>query len=246
MLRPIMINAAMEDVEMDVLKKGLTEIKMVQEKVCTFYEGMIDGYPVVLCLTGVGMVNAAISTLTGINKYNPCAIIIEGTAGAHKKEIHRNDIVVSTDVININSIKTSARKEGEGVFVDNWTHINFKHGDHKLVKLKADENLVKLAQNIAGNNANGNVVFGSVGSGDVWNQEADRILMISQKLGTFCEDMEGFAVFQVAEKYNIPAINIRVISNNELLEERYDRTTGANSQEFTLKLVREFINQIRG
>jgi len=97
MLRPIMINAAMEDVEMDVLKKSLTDIKMVQDKVCTFYEGMFEGYPIVLCLTGMGMVNAAISTLTGINKYNPCTIIIEGTAGAHKKEIHRNDIVVSTN-----------------------------------------------------------------------------------------------------------------------------------------------------
>jgi len=243
MLRPIMINAAMEDVEMDVLKKSLTDIKMVQDKVCTFYEGMFEGYPIVLCLTGMGMVNAAISTLTGINKYNPCAIIIEGTAGAHKKEIHRNDIVVSTDVININSIKTSARKEGEGVQLDDWTHINFIHGEDKLVKLKADENLIKLAKKVAGNNDN--IVFGTVGSGDIWNREVDRILMIAEKLGTFCEEMEGFAVFQVVEKYNIPAINIRVISNNELLGEGYDRTTGANSQEFTLKLIREFIKQIR-
>ena len=242
MLRPIMVNAAMEDVEMDVLKKSLSDLKMVQDKVCTFYEGMFEGYPIVLCLTGVGMVNAAISTLTGINKYNPCAIIIEGTAGAHRKDIHRNDIVVSTDVININSIKTSARKEGEGICVDDWTHINFIHGEDKLVKLKADENLIKFAKNIAENS--GNVFFGSVGSGDFWNCEADRILMISQKLSTYCEEMEGFAVFQVAEKYNIPAINIRVISNNELTGEGYDRSTGVRSQEFALKLIKAFVNQI--
>ena len=37
---------------------------------------------------------------------------------------------------------------------------------------------------------------------------------------------------------------IRVISNNELLGEEYDRTTGVNSQEFVLELLREFIAQI--
>ena len=69
---------------------------------------------------------------------------------------------------------------------------------------------------------------------------------ISIKMGAnnFKKNLDKFN--EVAEKYNIPAINIRVISNNELLGESYDRTTGANSQEFALKLIREVINQIRG
>lgn len=241
MQRPIMINAAMEDVEMNILKSELVGIKKVEDKVCTFYEGTIKDYPIVLCLTGVGMVNAAASTVVGINKYNPRAIIVEGTAGSHSKEIHENDIVVSTDVININSIKTAERMMGEGIDVLEWELLTYKHGDDKLLALKADDELLEVAKNIAKDYKKGNVAFGRVGSGDIWNREVDRIVMFNERYNTLCEEMEGFAVFQVAEKYGIPAINIRVISNNEIFGEIYDRLSGYNSQEFTISLVKEYI-----
>lgn len=241
MERPIMINAAMEDVEMNLLKKALTDLKKVEDNVCTFYEGKFNDYPIVLCLTGVGMVNAAASTVVGINKYNPRAIIIEGTAGSHSKDIHENDIVVSVDVININSIKTAERKLGEGIDVSKWELLTYKHGDDKFLVLKADRDLIEAAQKVAKVYTKGNVAFGRVGSGDIWNREVDRIVMFNERYNTLCEEMEGFAVFQVAEKYGIPAINVRVISNNEIFGENYDRLSGYNSQEFTLDLVKEYL-----
>lgn len=73
--------------------------------------------------------------------------------------------------------------------------------------------------------------------GDVWNQEADKILMLHQKYGTLCEEAEGIAVYTVANDFGIPVLGIRVISNNEILEEPYDRNTGLKSQEFTYELI---------
>ena len=68
--------------------------------------------------------------------------------------------------------------------------------------------------------------IGRIGSGDVWNAEKDRLLWLSKNYEVLCEDMETVAVYQLAEKFNIPAIGIRIISDNALLEEPYDKTLG--------------------
>ena len=62
--------------------------------------------------------------------------------------------------------------------------------------------------------------------------------MFNQKYKTLCEEMEGYAVSKVASTYGVPFINIRVISNNEILGESYKREVGKYSQEFTLELVK--------
>ena len=83
--------------------------------------------------------------------------------------------------------------------------------------------------------------FGRIGSGDVWNKEIDRILMFNEKYQTLCEEMEGYAIAKVANTYEIPMINIRAISNNEVLGESYIREVGRYSQEFTIELIKHLI-----
>ena len=73
--------------------------------------------------------------------------------------------------------------------------------------------------------------------GDIWNREADKILMFHQKYGTLCEEAEGIAVYTIANDFEIPVLGVRVISDNEILDEPYDRNTGLKSQEFTYELI---------
>ena len=62
-------------------------------------------------------------------------------------------------------------------------------------------------------------------------------LYLNQKYGVLCEDMEGVAVYAVANKYNIPAIDVRVISDNEILDEEYERDISINSQKFVELII---------
>jgi len=241
MQKPIMIMGAMEDVELNILIKEINPSNIVKESIYTYYEGKLFDYPVIVCRTRIGMVNAGVATALGIKKYNPCAIIIQGTAGAHTKTVHKNDIIVGTEVININSFRTPEKKEGEGISHDEWEIINFGTEQGSQVVLKSDEKLVNSAKNIISKYKKGNIVFGRIGSGDVWNREADRILMFSNNHGTYCEEMEGFAVLSIANQYSVPAIDIRIISNNELLGEEYERESGHDVQRFVLELVKEYI-----
>ena len=51
--------------------------------------------------------------------------------------------------------------------------------------------------------------------------------------------MEGIAIYTVANQYKIPVIDIRVISDNEILKEEYDRNVSIKAQEFTMDLLKE-------
>ena len=55
--------------------------------------------------------------------------------------------------------------------------------------------------------------------------------------------MEGIAVYTVANNFNIPVLGIRIISNNEILGEEFDKNLGLKSQEFTYELILKMIQE---
>ena len=141
--RPILIIAAMEDTELNILKNINKIENKNQMETCTFYETAINDYPVVLCCSNIGCIQASNAVTIAIMKYNPIDIINEGLAGAHGKNIHKGDIVIGTEVININSIKTPKLKEGEGIDTFNWELVTFIKGQDDVLKVeRADELLI--------------------------------------------------------------------------------------------------------
>ena len=231
--------AAME-IEADLLLKKLQNVKEINVNKYKFYEGTLNNYPVVICRCYVMSVNAAIATYIAIEKYNPIAIISQGTAGGLGKNIHKGDIVIGEKCINIVSSRTPYKKEGEGSNSLEWKLVNFICGeDDRLEYQYGDESLIKLSKSIRYND--GDVHFGIIGSGDVWNQEIDKILWLNKNYGTLCEDMESIAIYIVANNFNIPVIGIRAISDNEILGENYDRNLGLQAQNFTYELILKII-----
>lgn len=238
-----LIMGAMKDVELNVLLDKVEINNTVEEKSCTFYEGKLLDKEVVLCHTNVGIINAAMATTLGIQKYNPTSILVQGTAGGHDKNVHKGDIVISTGIINLNSLKTKVLSEGEGTDPFSWELKRYGHlpQDEDGIVLNADNKLIDLAKQAEDDfirqNPLSNVHYGIVGSGDIWNKETDLIKHLSNKYHILCEEMESAAVFQVARYYEIPTVAIRVISNNELHGEVYERELGALAQEFILYML---------
>lgn len=221
-IRPIVIAGAV-DTELDVLIKKLDKKKRFEENEYIFYEGYIDEYPIVVLKTGVATINAAISVTKIINKYNPLAIINEGTAGSHILDLKRGDIIIGEEMVAINSYITPNKNLSKGSNPFEWNMQDFQEGeDGDCTIYKADAELVKIAKKIKETYSFGNVYCARIGSGDVFNREIDRIDWINKNLKTSCEEMEGIAVYTVAKKFNVPVIGLRVISNNELKDEHYD------------------------
>lgn len=240
--RPIVIMCAM-DVEAEFLISKLANVRTVTVNKYKFFEGMINDYPVVVCCCKVMSINAAVATYIAIEKYNPIAIISHGIAGAHGKNVHRGDIVVGEKCVNISSFKSPYKKEGEGNNSLDWELLNFISGEEDRTEYQhGDKHLIELARQVE--YAGGNVHFGTIGSGDGWNNETDRILWLHKNYGTLCEEMEGIAVYVIANNFEIPVLGIRIISNNEILGETYDRNTGIKSKQFTYQLILKLIDEM--
>lgn len=236
--RPIVIIAAMES-ELEVLKNRLKIVKEIKEPICKFYEAELNGYPIVLCCSKVGCIQASAAITNCIMKYNPVAIINCGLAGALREDLHHYDIVVGTELINIHSIKTKSREKEDVV---DWELVTFCEGEEDRLKIeKADESLIKCIKNIEKEYTKGKIVYDRIGSGDVWTAGMERINVLKDMYHIACEEMEGIAIYQIAIQYHIPVADIRVISDNVLTGEEYNKKTGESLQEFVIKIVGQYM-----
>lgn len=242
--RPILITGAM-DIELETLISKLKNKIEKEENTYMLYEGKIDNYPVIILKTKVGIINAAISVLMTAQKYNPIAIINQGTAGSHEYNCHKLDLIVGKDAININSIKTCVKQLGRGSSPLEWQIKEFHtESETDFVIYNCDDELLELTKKIEDKYTLGKMHFGRIGSGDVWNREVDRINWFNKNFKTSCEEMETVSVYKIGNILKIPAISFKVISNNELINEKFDVKTAEACQEFTYEFVREYIKNI--
>ncbi len=229
----ILVMGAMEDVELNLLKEKLENQTQRTEGKYHFYEGNIYDKQVVLVNTQIGSINATAATTLAIKHYDPRLIIIQGIAGSHSEEVHSKDIVIANEIIQINSfVIPNATREELPYDLEDFT----LQEPSTIPQIKTNEVLVSYASQIS--YPHGKIHIGRIGSGDVWNKHKKAIKLLHQKYHTLCEDMESYAIGKIASNYQIPLIGIRAISNNELLEEKYDRNVGKYSQEFVLDYIK--------
>lgn len=196
--------------------------------------------PVIISKTNVGLIESAISTYIGITNFNPRAVINQGTAGACSKDVHNYDIIIGEKCININSYITKPRKENDGTSALDWELLTFKDGKDELRELEPNEDLFDLAIKNKELYNKGKVICGTIGSGDVWDNEIDRIKWFNEKYNVLCEDMETISTYTVCNKLNVPVIGIRIISDNEITGEKYDKNIAVEAQRYVLKILKKF------
>ena len=236
-LRPIIIQGAM-DIEIEHLVKNLSNMEEILIGSLSFFKGELYSYPIIISKTEIGTINCAMATTIAIMKFNPLAVINQGIAGGYIDNINNGDIVIGEECTNINNFSMPVKELGQGSDPFTW-----EYNDDINNTICGDKKLLELAKNINYDNGNGNIFFGVIGSGDVFNREVDRIKWIYEKKNTLCEEMESIGTYTICNNFNIPCIGIRVISNNEITKEEYDRTVAIKSQEFVLELIKKYIDE---
>lgn len=205
-----------------------------------FWEGTIDGTRVVVSRTEVGMVHAAIATTILIRDYEPRIILNQGTAGGVNPELRTRDIVLGRTSVPFGSVRTTQRKQGDGIDIDSWEAlpIPMRDGEERVrfESFTADAELLRTA--LAVPYASGKLVQGTVGSADQWNREVDKLLWAHEVYGIDSEDMESAAVHQVAHIYGIPFLAIRIISNSEHHDPQFRPEVGTDCAKFTIEVVK--------
>ncbi|WP_425453864.1 5'-methylthioadenosine/S-adenosylhomocysteine nucleosidase [Oceanobacillus arenosus] len=250
--RPIIVQGPMP-IEAEEFAGRLENVKEETSGNFVFYIGTLEDYPVIVTKTGKGMENAAAATAIAIEKYNPIAIINQGTSGGHDPDLNVFDIVLGERTINIGALKTGQREKNEGIAPTEWIPMDLMASEgsagedpnaEKARYYEGDKDLLAAANAVKDTYTKGKIVEGTIGSADFWNNELDRINWFHTNFGTSVEEMEGAAVAQIAEAYDVPFLGIRVLSNNKVNGGEYNPNTAAANQEYVYEVVKQYISTL--
>lgn len=247
MPKPILIEGAWSP-ETTTLIAGLKNPSHQQIGGWTYTAGMLDGYPVVVCLTGEGAARAAAATAVGIERFQPGAVINQGTSGGNDPALHIYDIVIGRKSFDSSAWRSHPSPEGAGV---DYKDIELRGTYDPTAGLRdpnsqiyyfADAGLLAAAHEAQNKYTRGSIVEGCINTSNCWNDQIDRILWLHRSYGASCEEMETNAAAQICQEYHIPFVGIRVISNTAIHHEAYCPDTAAACQEYVMQVVRCYVS----
>ena len=247
-LRPVIVQGAL-DLEVMKFASRLDNVRVEKVGGWTFWRGTLNGYPVIVSQTMKGLSNSAVATAIAAERYHPVAIINQGTAGGHDRQLHVYDIVLGKYSVNLGAFKTAYRKPGQGSDFRGWKALDLmaegsageNPNEQIMRRFKGDEQLLAAAESVKRLYHKGRVVEGVIGSTEIWNSELDRIQWFHNQYGTSVEEMETASVAQIAGFFQIPFLGIRVLSNNITNGGKYDAKTGEACQEYVYDVVKAYI-----
>lgn len=188
------------DVEVETLREKMTNLSQREHAVGMFYEGELEGLPVVVVQCGVGKVNAAMCVQILCDCYGVTALVNTGIAGSLCAQLDIGDLVVSKDAM-----------------YHDFDCCKFGYPMGKVpglpVTFEADGRLIEMALAAAESVNPGHSKIGRVASGDLFvceKSQKERITAITQAL---CTEMEGAAIAQTAYRNQVPFVILRAISD---------------------------------
>ena len=190
-------------VEVEQLKAQLQNISQKTVAGMDFYEGVLEGLPVVIVVCGVGKVNAAMCAQALCDCFSVTHIVNTGIAGSLCAELDIGDFVISRDAMYHD-------------FTCQGLNPAYKVGqvpDLPVLSFPADEALTVLAHKAAEAVHPGHSRIGRVASGDQFVSDPGMKDAIICNTGALCTEMEGAAIAHTAWKNGVPFVVIRAISD---------------------------------
>ncbi|MEM5003715.1 5'-methylthioadenosine/S-adenosylhomocysteine nucleosidase [Priestia megaterium] len=229
----VAIIGAMEE-EVTILRDKIENRQETVIAGCEYSIGTISGVEVVLLKSGIGKVNAALSTAILLEKFKPDYVINTGSAGGFHPELNVGDAVISTEV----------RHHDVDVTV-----FNYEYGQvpNLPAAFKADEKLVRLAEESALEVTDMKIVKGLIATGDSFMNDPVRVEFVRSKFpDLYAAEMEAAAVAQVCYQFDVPFVILRALSDiagkeSNVSFEQFLEKAAVNST----KLVLNFITKLK-
>lgn len=192
--------------------------------------GTLEGTEVVLLRSGIGKVNAAMSTTVLLERFSPDYIINTGSAGGLNPELSVGDVVISSEV----------RHHDVDV-----TAFGYEYGQVPQLPpaFEADAKLIQIAEDSAGEIEGIQTVKGLITTGDSFMSDPDRVEFIKTKFNNLqAVEMEAAAIAQVAYQFGIPFVIIRSLSDiagkeSNVSFDQFLETAAINSATLVMKIT---------
>lgn len=196
----IAVIGAMEE-EVELLRHALDDKKEVTIANSEYTTGTYNGKEVILLKSGIGKVNAAMSTTILLYEFKPDVVINTGSAGGYDPALEVGAVVISDEV----------RHHDVDV-----TIFDYEIGQVPQLPaaFKSDERLMKLAEESVSEIGEHQFSVGLICSGDAFMNDPQRVEQVRTHFPNMkAVEMEAAAVAQVCYQFNVPFVVIRALSD---------------------------------
>ncbi len=201
--------------EVKLLEDSLQHKQEVMVKGIRFVTGDFRGRPIVVALTGVGKVNAAMTTTILLMNWQPSQLIFTGIAGGVNPMILPGDMVIAKSTIQHDFGKINSQGmlmwNTRNPIDDKVNPMYFPADSVLFLRATKASNLTKFKE-IEGRKIK--VMSGIVATGDVFVNSDEKVKVLQEQAKADATEMEGAAVAQVCYQLKIPCLILRSISDN--------------------------------
>ena len=198
-MKKIGIIGAME-LEVETLKSKLTGLQVTSRAGMQFFAGSMNGTDVVICQSGIGKVNAALSVQIMADLFAVTHVINTGIAGSLNAALDIGDVAISTDLMYHDfHVAPFGYPVGQVPGMD-------------VLAFPADVSMADTAEALC-RGQGVNCRRGRIVSGDQFVCEESQKAKIIADCGGLCTEMEGAAIAHAAYRNGIPVLVLRAISD---------------------------------
>lgn len=236
--------------EVALVKESLNRAKIISVDGVLFTTGRIGKQRVVVAETGIGKVNAAMTTALMLTHFRPRRVLFTGIAGGTNPELQPGDIVIAQrtahhDYSSITDKNTPTRQTRNAI----TKQVNPAYFPADSVLLHLAERVVKTValegiplESGGLSNRPVKVMRGTVVTGDVFVASPEKGKSLRADFGADATEMEGAAIAQVCYQLQVPCLIIRSLSDRADAEAHiaYDKfypTAARNSAKVVIALV---------
>ncbi|MET3574698.1 5'-methylthioadenosine/S-adenosylhomocysteine nucleosidase [Bhargavaea ullalensis] len=196
----IAVIGAMEE-EVELLRSRMDNPETTVIANSEFTEGTLAGVEAVLLKSGIGKVNAAMSTAILLDRFKPDAVINTGSAGGFHADHEVGTVVISSEVRHHDMDATA---------------FGYEMGQVPQMPpaFSADAELVRIAGEAVDEVGEHPHAEGLIVTGDVFMADPERTEAVRRQFaGVLAAEMEAAAVAQVCHQFGVPFVVIRALSD---------------------------------
>ena len=236
--------------EVALVKSSLKHPKQVVINGVRFTTGRLGKQRVVVAETGIGKVNAAMTTTLMLNQFRPRRILFTGIAGGTNPDLQPGDIVIARQTAyhdyQSTTNKNTPTQQTRNAITNEFNPVYFP-ADSALVQLA--ERVVKtvalegIPLESGGVSARPvKVITGTVVTGDEFVASAEKVRLLRTEFKADATEMEGAAIAQVCYQLQVPCLIIRSLSDRADAEAHvayatFYPTAARNSAKVVIALV---------
>ena len=229
-VQTIAVVGAMEQ-EIELLRESMANVKHVSFGKFSAYEGELAGKRMVLVLSGIGKVNAAVSTSWVIHQFAPDCVINTGSAGGLGKGLKVGDMVIGETVAH-HDVDVTA-------FGYVWGQV-----PQLPAVFTSDSNLIRQAEKAVQVFEGAAVTQGLIVSGDRFVHSSEGVAEIRSHFPEVkAVEMEAAAIAQTCHQLEVPFVIIRAVSDSadekaDISFEEFLKTAAVSSAKMVTEIVK--------